>query len=165
MKAFEALSDGARLWIYQSDRLLKAHEQEWILGKLGAFLSEWAAHGQDLSASANILHDHFIVIAVDESFNLASGCSIDQSVQLMKKVGEHFNIDFFNRANIAFMLDGQVTLIPMSALKTHIEKGSLNENTSFFQNTIQTKKELKSNWLIKAGESWLKKYFQKAINV
>ena len=165
MKAFEELTDQSRLWIYQSDRPLSESEQSEIMHVLEAFLSQWAAHGQDLSASVSIFHDHFLVIAVDESFNLATGCSIDQSFQTVKGIGDQLGIDFFNRTNIAFMVNHEVKLVPLNTIQLMAEKGIINENTRFFQNTIQTKKELKDSWLMKASESWLKKYFQKAINV
>lgn len=162
---FEKLKDSARVWIYQSDRPFTSAEVGLIEEKAGDFISSWAAHGQDLLASATIVHNHFLVIAADEDFNMASGCSIDSQFRFVQDLGANLNIDFFNRMNIAFKDNEEVMLIPMSKLKGEVETGNIHPDSTFFDNNIQTKAQLSKNWLKRAGDSWLSRYFKAQKNV
>ena len=77
---FEQLSDEARLWIYQANRLLTQEERISILQKSLTFLTKWVSHGNPLQSSAALLHDQFLVLAVEESFQGATGCAVDASI-------------------------------------------------------------------------------------
>ncbi len=160
VKNFDELSDQSRLWIYQSNRALTAEDVSDIEEKAASFISGWAAHGQDLLASAIVMHNHFLIIAADENFNMASGCSIDSQFRFVQDLGKAMDIDFFNRLNIAFLLQDQVELIPMSAIKQNIEEGNITADSTFFDNNLQTKGDLRVKWLKNASDSWLSRYFR-----
>ncbi|RYF58255.1 MAG: hypothetical protein EOO39_34485, partial [Cytophagaceae bacterium] len=78
---FDKLPDTARVWVYQADRPLSDGEVNTISESLQQALNQWAAHGQPLLASAQVIENRFVVIGVDESYTLPSGCSIDASVR------------------------------------------------------------------------------------
>lgn len=162
---FDGMGDNSRIWIYQADRPINKEEKAAIMIDLEIFLKQWAAHGSDLKASGAILHDHFLVICTDESFNLASGCSIDSSVQFVQGLGQKFNIDFFQRTNLAFWQDESIRMVKLSDLKTLVAEGEIGADSLFFENTIQTKGKLQTEWRVKADETWLKRYFKAALNV
>lgn len=162
---FNSLGENSRVWVYQADRLLNNQEQAEILRALEVFLHQWAAHGNNLMASGKIMHDAFLVISTDESFNMASGCSIDSSFRFVQELGAKLQLDFFQRMNLAFLIDEKVEILKMSDLKSKIEEGIIDSNTLFFDNTIQNKIELDSEWCVKAGESWLGRYFKTTANV
>jgi hypothetical protein len=162
---FNSLGENSRTWVYQADRLLNNQEQAEILQALEVFLGQWAAHGNNLMASGTIMHDAFLVISTDESFNMASGCSIDSSFRFVQELGAKMQLDFFQRMNLAFLIDEKVEILKMSDLKSKIEEGIIDSNTLFFDNTIQNKIELDSKWCVKAGESWLGRYFKTTANV
>ncbi len=160
---FEKLPDSARIWIYQADRKLSADEQRKISIDLEVFTNQWTAHNQMLGASFCVLYDQFVIVAVNENVNQASGCSIDASVHQMKKLGDQFHINFFNRTQIAFWKNEQVTMIQLADLSKKLEEGAWSGETKFFDNTIQTKGDLPLKWKIKAADSWLSRYLKKAI--
>ena len=120
---FDTLSKNSRIWIYQANRKLSAKEQEECLQRVEGFLGQWAAHGNALKASATIEHGFFLIIGTDESFNMASGCSIDTQVRFIQELGNSLDIDFFQRMNIAFLIQNEVELIEMSKIKTKVENG------------------------------------------
>lgn len=153
------LSSNSRVWIYQADRALTSDEQSIITSASNAFLKQWAAHGADLKAAAEIRFNHFLIIAADESFNQASGCSIDAQFRFVQELARDMNIDFFNRANLAFMIDEQVQLKDMKAIKSEISEGNVKAEDTFFDNTVKTIVELSTKWMVNANESWLKRYF------
>lgn len=159
---FETLPDTARIWIYQSERRLGSSEIHTISESIMAFTNQWTAHNQTLGASFTILYDQFIVLAVNENINQASGCSIDSSVRFLKTLSEQIGADFFNRTKVAFLINDIIQTIPHERLSASLSEGVWNDQSVVFNNTIVTKGELKDNWKIKAGQSWLKKYLAKS---
>ena len=162
---FDRISDEARVWVYQADRKLDAAEKSLIDERSAAFLNQWAAHGSDLQAASAVLYDHFLIICIDESFQMASGCSIDSSVRFVQELGSSLGVDFFKRTNLAFEVNGGIELIEMSQIKSVIQQGNLSADSLFFDNNIQTKGQLAGEWKVKASESWLKRYFKATLNV
>ncbi len=162
---FNSLSENSRTWVYQANRKLTASDQEKCLDQLDNFLNQWAAHGNDLMASGIIKHDYFLIISTDESFNMASGCSIDTQVRFVQQLSSDLGIDFFQRTNIAFLINDEVELVPLSQIKSEVENGRISSQTLFYDNTIQTKGQLKNNWCVEAGKTWLNRYFKQAASV
>ena len=64
-------------------------------------------------------------------------------------------IRFFDRLNLAFYIDRQVRLIPLTQLPEALGAGTITTDTLYFDNTIRTKEELESKWPIRLKDSWL----------
>ena len=90
---FNELPDTSRVWVYQSNREFTTAELAKITEKLKSFVNSWKRHGEDLKASFRIAYNQFIILAVDESYNNVSGCSIDASVNSIKQLEAEFGID------------------------------------------------------------------------
>lgn len=153
------LSSNSRVWIYQADRQLTPSEQAKIITSSNSFLNQWAAHGADLKASAEIRYDYFLIIAADESFNQASGCSIDAQFRFVQEIAQTMNIDFFNRSNLAFFINERLKMTNMKEIKSQILEGEVKAEDTFFDNNVKTIGELSTKWMVNANESWLKRYF------
>ena len=153
------ISENSRIWIYQSDRILKQEEEAAILQVLEEFTSNWQAHGHDLAALGEVIYHKFIVLSVDEQVAGATGCSIDKSVALMKDIEQKFNINLFDRFQIAFKFNDELKSCRREEFEEMIKNKHVNENTIVFNNLIQTRKELKTNWEIPFKESWHARVF------
>ena len=153
------ISENSRIWIYQSDRILKQEEEAAILQVLEEFTSNWQAHGHDLAALGEVFYHKFIVLSVDEQVAGATGCSIDKSVTLMKDIEQKFNINLFDRFQIAFKLNDELKSCGREEFEEMIKNKQLNENTIVFNNLIQTRKELKTSWEISFKNSWHARVF------
>ncbi|MCU0356570.1 MAG: hypothetical protein MUE95_03220 [Cyclobacteriaceae bacterium] len=158
---FESLPDQSRVWVYQSVRPLTPGEQETISSYLQEFTQHWQAHQQPLQASFTILNDHYVVLAVNESYNQASGCSIDTSVRAMQQIVQQLHIDFFNRNYVGFMMEDRVVMLKLSELADKQAAGLWNEDTMVFNALAGTKGEINNRWLLKASETWLTRYLKK----
>ena len=156
---FHDLPDSSRIWVYQSDRELSPAQIEDMKGVLKDFVEEWTRHGDDLKGSFAILHNHFIVIGVDESFNQVSGCSIDASTHVFKRFEQQFGIDLFNKLNTAFRSGEHINIVSMSDFQRFVREERITENTTVFNNMVQTKGQLVNSWEVPAAESWHSRYF------
>src|ERR1700744_2326032 len=99
-------SENSRVWIYQSDRKLTDAETQQIQQYLNSFTTQWTAHNNQLKAKGEVRYNRFLVLIVDESQAGASGCSIDKSVNFMKRLEQQFGINLFDRFNLAYR-DGE----------------------------------------------------------
>lgn len=162
---FNSLSGESRIWIYQGNRPLSNKEVGEALVKLEAFLNQWAAHGNQLHASGKVFYNRFLIVATDQLFHMASGCSIDSSVRFIQELGEQLDVDFFRRTDLAFLKKGEVEVYSLGQLKSKIESGDITTEDLFFDNTIAKKSQLEKEWIVKAGESWLNRYFKAAESV
>ena len=156
--SFQSMSPDSRVWIFQADRKFSAQDKTIITEHLKLFTDGWAAHGQQLKASFDLRYDQFLIIAVDEGHNNASGCSIDASVRVIKEIEKVISINFLNRNRVAFLKDSSVELVLLKDLKEEYQKGKWNESTSTFNNVVTAKSQLEREWIVPAGTTWLKRY-------
>ncbi|HEY5691220.1 MAG TPA: hypothetical protein VIS49_07180 [Cyclobacteriaceae bacterium] len=159
---FEELSPTARVWIYQLDRSVNEQEKSEIEKVIKGFCHQWQAHGAPLRTSFQLIHDHFLVLAVDEKAGIASGCSIDGSVRVLKELSERYNIDFFNRTLATFLIDDEVVAYPLNQLKGLFSSGTLSSTATTFNNLVESKAAFLENWMVPVGKSWLSKYLPKS---
>jgi hypothetical protein len=157
--AFQDQPDHARVWIYQANRDLELDEAQKINQILVHQLDSWAAHGAPLSGSVLILHNRFVVVAVDPTQNMPSGCSIDASTHWLKQIGEHFKIDFFDRSIGYLDTNNQLQTIEATKAKTAILDETIKPNTLIFNNLVQDIETFKSQWQVQAQDSWMKRFF------
>ena len=157
--AFDQLPPSARVWIYQANRQLSSPEILATLPALARFAEEWTSHGRTLHASAEFLHQQFLVVGLDEGVAGASGCSIDASVRFVAQLGQQLGAELLEKSQLAFLQGGVVHLLKRSELKTAVAAGTLTPDTFYFDNTLATKGELDTSWPRRAGETWLARYF------
>lgn len=156
----EGFNDNSKVWIYQSSRLFLMSEAFEMEGMLNNFVANWKSHADPVKGYANLFFGQFIILMADESaFGGVSGCSTDSSVHLIKAIEQKFNVDLFNRQNLAFIIEDKVQLLPLSQLNYAAENNFIDADTLYFNNTILTKKELLEKWIVPIKESWLSKRF------
>ncbi len=156
---FEQLSETSRLWVYQADRKLQPKEIAILRNITDDFIDSWQAHGQTLAASYELRFDQFLVISVDESYNGASGCSIDASVALVRQLEQTMGISFLDRSKVAILAGEDVTLRPLTLLKKDAAEGKLPSDAKVFNNAVSTLADYRMSWIQPAKESWLGRYF------
>jgi len=159
MNAILKFPDHAKVWVYQANRELTYNESTFVRTELSKFLKNWEAHGQPLKSQYSVFKNLFVILAVDEESQAATGCSIDASVKKMKEIGDILGVDFTDRSQIAFLEDDNLKLYPSSEVPELIADGAIQPDSMVYNNTPQTVGEWKNSWLLPASESWLKRYF------
>ncbi|TCD03748.1 ABC transporter ATPase [Pedobacter psychroterrae] len=154
-----SFSPQSRVWVYQSNRAFSNEEVKEIQQKLNDFTVQWKAHGHQLAAKAEVLYNFFIVFFVDEASAGVTGCSIDSSVRIIKDLEQTYNIDLFNRFNIAYKIDGKVIVTNKEDFETLVNIKAVGPKTTVFNNLVQTLQEFETKWEIPFEQSWHSKVF------
>jgi len=152
-----SFAPGARVWIYQANRLFSLSEAIEIEDLLAQFTAQWHTHGTPVKGYANMFFGRFIVLMADETDAGVSGCSTDSSVRLIKQIESHFSVTLFDRQLLAFLIKDAIQLLPLSQLQYAVNNQFITADTIYFNNLVQTKEELENNWMIPVKDSWLAK--------
>jgi hypothetical protein len=155
---FKDLAPTSRIWIFQCNRFLSIDETEKIKELAYEFVNDWTAHKQNLLGSFEIFHNLFLIIGVDESVNDASGCSIDKSVHFIKQVERFFEVDLFNRFNVAYKINHEIKIANVHDLIAELKSTSVDGEVVVFNNLVQTKKEITDNWLLPIEKTWVNNF-------
>ena len=145
---FHTLPEESRIWLYAAENALSKDQQNYILKVISDALKGWNAHERPLTAGVTVLENHFIIIALDESKNAASGCSIDTLQNTIQKIEKELSITLMNRLNVFCEIEGEIVCVPSFKL------GSIAKAyTPFYDLTILTKSDL-NTYLKPLSEGW-----------
>ena len=156
---FEDMPDEAKIWIYQSNRRFTDAEAAEIDAMTRAFIEEWAAHGTGLRASYQLPYNRFVVLAVDQEPQQASGCSIDASVRFIQSLEAKFQIDLLDKMNVTYRLGEHLAHKPLAEFKKMAKDKAVSPNTIVFNNLVNTVGEFVEYWEVPAAESWHRRFF------
>jgi len=147
-------SENSRVWVYQSNRKLTDAETHDIQHRLDEFATGWTAHNHQLKARGEIRYNRFVILIVDESEAGASGCSIDKSINFIKRLETEFNLSLLDRFNLAYREGSEVLSAPRHEFEELLKKGAIHTDTVVFNNMVQNLDELQTKWEVPFKESW-----------
>ncbi len=148
----------ARVWVYKTPRDLGQAEKKLVRERGADFTSSWAAHGNPLDACVDVLHDRFVVIAVDEQQAEASGCSIDKSVGFIKGLEHDLNLMLTDRMFVVFEADGRLQSARLQELSNLIKEGQITPDTLVFDDLVSTVGELRERFRMPLRSTWMERY-------
>lgn len=154
LQSFNELPSDSKIWIYQANRSFSTDELVEITRKLNDFINQWAAHGAKLQAGYEIKYNRFIILAVDNKVNAASGCSIDASVHFFQQLEKEYNVDLMDKMNVSFKNGEFVAYKNLIDFRKMVKAKSVSENTIVFNNLVNTKEEYELDWEIPMKDSW-----------
>jgi hypothetical protein len=157
-------SQHSRVWIYQADKKLTDEVVQQIQQELDKFTTGWTAHNNQLKAKGEVRYNRFLILIVDESQAGASGCSIDKSVHFMQNIGQHFNINLFDRFNLAYRDGEEILSLPRHAFEDMLKQGKINIETIVYNNMVQNLTELETKWEVPFKNSWHIQLFRDLVN-
>lgn len=156
---YQNLPPNSRVWIYQSDRAFTEKEMELIALKAEGFINQWTRHGDDLKGSFTIRYHQFIILAVDESFNNVSGCSIDSSVRFIQQLENELQVDLMDKMKISFKDNSALQIVKLGDFQRLAKEKKITSETIVFNNMVTTKEDFENNWEVAATQSWHKRFF------
>lgn len=159
MHATIEIPQEAKVWVYQSPVKFSSNQIELIEKELSQFTQSWEAHGTALKAYFQILDEQFILLAVDEKNQIATGCSIDKSVSIIKKLEGILGLNLTDKGLVAYETAEGIKTSDFRQLKEKVSSGELTPSTKIFNLSVSSFAEFNSNWKIEAQNSWVKRYF------
>jgi hypothetical protein len=158
----EQMPSTSRIWIYQASQNLSETQIHELEKKIAFFIEQWDTHGHPLKASWKLNYNRFLILAVDESFNPPSGCSIDKSVRFLQELESSLKINFLERSSVALENgNDEIFTVELKDIKKNVEEGKINSNSFVFNNLIDKLGDIEKNWKVPASQSWLSRYFTK----
>ncbi|MCF7560113.1 ABC transporter ATPase [Sabulilitoribacter multivorans] len=151
---FNTLPEESRVWIYQANRSFTEQELEEIQSKLDTFIENWTAHGSDLQSGYIIKYKRFIIIALNQKLNAATGCSIDASVHFIQQLEKDYNVDLMDKMNVSYKQGEFVAYKTLTDFKKMAKQKAVSKNTIVFNNLVNNIAEFKENWEVPVSESW-----------
>jgi len=149
--SLERLPDNSRVWFFGSDRLLNDEEKSSLSIELQEFVSSWKAHGAELAASFEILHDCILIVAVDESVTPPTGCSIDKVFKLLEKQASNW----FNRLLIWRAFCNTAKIYTVDELQLALRTGEVDRDTIIINSTVRSLTEVRKSLYISINDSWV----------
>ena len=156
---FENLPEYSKVWIYQSNRKFSDQEMNEIEESLKSFLEIWSAHGTSLESSYTLKYNRFIIIAVNQDAQQATGCSIDASVNFIQELEQKYQVDLLDKMNVTFKNGEFIAHKSLIDFKRMAKEKAVNANTIVFNNLVNTIEEFNESWEVPAGESWHSRFF------
>jgi hypothetical protein len=151
---FNTLPETSRVWIYQANRSFSEVELEEIKEKLNIFITNWTAHGSDLNAGYDIRYKRFIIIALDQDIQAATGCSIDASVHFIQELEKAYNVDLMDKMNVSYKQGEFVAHKTLIDFRAMAKQKAVSKKTIVFNNLVTNIAELNENWEVPASDSW-----------
>ena len=156
---FNTLPEHSRVWIYQANRSFSEEELTEIKQKLDTFITNWTAHGSDLNAGYDIRYKRFIILAVDQTSQSATGCSIDASVRFIQQLEQDYNVDLMDKMNVSYKQGQYVAHKTLLDFKKMVKDKAVSKNTIVFNNLVTNIGELNENREVPAEQSWHSRFF------
>ena len=156
---FENLPPESKIWIYQSNRKFTHDEFSEIKTSVENFVENWAAHGTSLEASYLLKYNRFIIFAVNQEPQLATGCSIDKSVQFIQELEQKYKVDLLDKMNVTFKNGEFVAHKTLIEFKKMAKDKAVTGSTIVFNNLVNNIEEFNDAWEVPAEDSWHSRFF------
>lgn len=151
-----SLPEISRVWLFGAQRRLTEAEAVSIQGQMVYFVSGWQAHGKGLTADFCLIHRCILIVAVDESKEAPSGCSIDKVFHLLQSQKEKFDLDFFQRTLVWAMHKGELCIFNKQEIQAGLYSGEMNREMKVFNMLSDRLGELISGgMMLPLRESWI----------
>lgn len=156
---FDNLPEDSKIWIYQSNRKFSDEEFKEIETDLNSFLENWSSHGTSLASSYQLKYNRFIILAVNQEVQAATGCSIDSSVAFIQGLEQKYNVDLLDKMNVTFKNGEFIAHKSLLEFKKMAKEKAVTENTIVFNNLVNTIQEFNESWEVPALDSWHSRFF------
>jgi hypothetical protein len=155
----EELPLDSKIWIYPTSRKLSDLEAEEISNLTLDFITNWEAHNNPLQASFVLKYNRFLILAVNQEVQIATGCSIDKSVAFIQSLEQKYQIELLDKMNVTYKQGENIAHKSLIDFKKMAKEKSVTKNTIVFNNLVNTLEEWHEYWEVPASESWHQRFF------
>ena len=106
-------------------------------------------------------YNRFIVVALNETLQNASGCSIDALMNLIQILEKEFDLILLDRMNVLYRDKSKnINYLTLKDFVKMVKSKSINSKTTVFNNLVTNKEEYMNSWEVPAIDSWHSRYFK-----
>lgn len=145
----------ARVWIYQSSRIFSNQESQEVSAKLQQFATQWTAHNLQLKAAGFVLFNCILVLMVDETKTVASGCSIDTSVHFIQQLEKNYNIQLFDRMLVYYKPADNWQQTTLTQLAEFVQQGEITAHVPVINALVDHKAALEDALIATPATCWM----------
>ncbi len=152
---FDRLPGDARIWVFGTERALDPGEEERLLEEVDGFLAQWKAHGAPLAAARRWRDGRFLLVGVDRSVTVPSGCSIDALVRTLKGLEIELGVGLVDNAPVYYRETDGIGRVSRAGFRALVEAGAVTPDTVVFDNSITRMDDLREGrWERPARDAW-----------
>ena len=157
---FDEFSDQARIWIYGFKNQLSVEDIKIVQNELDNFVANWKSHKDTVKGSFEILYNRFVIMVAESS---VSGCSIDSSVSVFKKLRDEYQLDALNQDLVYFRHSESITALSRDDFQNLVNENKIVPDTIVY-NMIPTMLGVfrSGQWELPFGKSWHGQVFKKS---
>lgn len=154
---FNQLDDNAKIFLYPSSKKFYPDLLSQIQTQVDAFVKEWSIKNE-IEASFKIEYQRFIIIGINPTKPITTSI-IDELVSFVFKLQYEHDTELLDKLNVCFKQGEYVQYKEVKEFKKLIKNKSVTPNTLVFNNLINTKTELDSDWELPAEDTWYSRMF------
>jgi hypothetical protein len=154
---FENLPDASRVWVFGSDRPLTEEGTTALLKGVEEHLTNWKAHGAPLTVGSQFRDNRFLVVAVDQSTEGASGCSIDSLFRVLQGLESKVGASLVGGGRV-FYRDSHAAVqsTTREEVPALVASGAITKDTVVFDTSLTDLGAFRSGFEKRAKDSWIK---------
>ncbi len=152
------MSAHARAWVYKAPRDLGQAERKLIRERGASFMATWNSHGEPLEGCVDVLHDRFVVLALDEGQVKAGGCSIDRSIGFIKQLEQDLNLMLTDRMVVVLEREGKAQSVRLQELPALLAEGLIGLDTIVYDDLVATVGDLRERFRVRLADSWMRRF-------
>jgi hypothetical protein len=152
---FSEMPDDARVWAFGSAAPVDSIDAAKLLALVDSYLLQWKAHGHPLTCARDWRDERFLVVAVDQRTEGASGCSIDGLFRALRGHEAAVGTSIV-AGGLVFFRDalGLVHALARDEFEGLAALGEVTATTPVFDTTVTTAGEYRARFETEAGRSW-----------
>jgi hypothetical protein len=147
-------SDSSKIWIFQANQPLLPEMMSTIDQVLSDFCENWTSHGAQMKAGFTIEYNRFVVVALDESTAVVSGCGQDKLIHVIQNLGTTLKLDFFDRLQVVYFEENILKEVRLHEFWGLRKANIITNETKVFDNTVKNLGEWKEKWVVSFDNSW-----------
>jgi hypothetical protein len=149
------MPDDARVWAFGAAAPVDEIDAAKLLAVVDGYLLQWKAHGQPLTCARDWRDERFLIVAVDQRTEGASGCSIDGLFHALQGHEESLGTSVV-AGGLVFFRDalGLVHALRRDEFERLASIGEVSATTHVFDLTVTTAGDYRKRFEPNAGDSW-----------
>lgn len=157
---FEEFSDHARIWIFGFKEKLSDEDIKIVSDELDCFILNWNSHKKPVKGDYEILYDRFVILVAEPSL---SGCSIDSSINVLRKLNNEHNLDALNQDLVYYRDSNGISALSRDYFQKLVDEDKISLDTTVYDMTPTMLGVFRAGqWELPFSKSWHGQVFKKS---